>query len=84
MTRRRDGFTVTELVVVVVILLLAALLFPVFAQIRAGVRQSVCASPLRRIAQAGLLYLANYDERFPSRGEQGCRRRGAAAPVVGS
>ena len=63
----RSGFTLMELLTVVAtISILAALLLPVFAQVRACVRQSVCASHLRQLAQAGLLYLADYDEHFPS------------------
>jgi prepilin-type N-terminal cleavage/methylation domain-containing protein/prepilin-type processing-associated H-X9-DG protein len=63
----RRGFTLIELLVVIaVIAILAALLFPVFAQARARARQATCASNLRQIAQAGLMYVTDYDERFPS------------------
>ena len=66
-SERRSGFTLLELLVVIaMVVILAALLFPVFTQVRARARQSLCASHLRQIAQAGLLYLADYDERFPS------------------
>jgi prepilin-type processing-associated H-X9-DG protein/prepilin-type N-terminal cleavage/methylation domain-containing protein len=65
--RRLIGFTLMELLVVIaVIVTLAAILFPVFAQARACARQATCASHLRQIAQAGLIYLGDYDERFPS------------------
>jgi prepilin-type N-terminal cleavage/methylation domain-containing protein/prepilin-type processing-associated H-X9-DG protein len=64
---RPPGFTLTELLVVIaVIAVLAAILFPVFAQACARSRQSVCGSHLQQIARAGLVYLADYDERFPS------------------
>jgi prepilin-type N-terminal cleavage/methylation domain-containing protein/prepilin-type processing-associated H-X9-DG protein len=63
----RSAFTLIELLVVVaVIVLLAAILFPVFAQARAKARQATCASHLHQIARAGLLYLQDNDERFPS------------------
>jgi prepilin-type N-terminal cleavage/methylation domain-containing protein len=63
---RPGGFTLIELLVVIAILiLLAAVLFPVFAQARKSVRQARCSSQLYQIAQAGLIYLADYDDRFP-------------------
>jgi prepilin-type processing-associated H-X9-DG protein len=65
--RRVTGFTLIELLVVIaVMMILAAVLLPVFAQVRARARQSTCAAHLHQIAQAGLIYLADYDERFPS------------------
>lgn len=74
MSRRQpSGFTLMELLVVTaMIALLAAILFPVFAQARARARQSLCASHLHQLAQAGSLYLADHEERFPS-----CFRSGA-------
>jgi prepilin-type N-terminal cleavage/methylation domain-containing protein len=66
-SRGGRGFTLIELLVVVgMMAILAAVLFPVFAQARAQARQSTCASHLAQIARAGLLYLQDYDERFPS------------------
>lgn len=66
-TVRRNGYTLIELTVIVAILaILASLFLPVFGQIRARARQAVCASHLHQIARAGLMYLADYDERFPS------------------
>jgi prepilin-type N-terminal cleavage/methylation domain-containing protein/prepilin-type processing-associated H-X9-DG protein len=65
--RRRSGFTLIELLVVIAIIaILAAILFPVFAQARARARQSTCASNLAQIARAGMMYVEDYDERFPS------------------
>jgi prepilin-type processing-associated H-X9-DG protein/prepilin-type N-terminal cleavage/methylation domain-containing protein len=67
MKRRRGGFTLVELLVVVtIIIILAAILFPVFAQARARARRSACVTNLKQLAQAGLLYLQDNDERFPS------------------
>jgi prepilin-type N-terminal cleavage/methylation domain-containing protein/prepilin-type processing-associated H-X9-DG protein len=64
---RRRGFTLTELLVVIAILvLLSALMTPVFVQVRARARQSSCASNLAQIGRAGLLYLQDNDDYFPS------------------
>jgi prepilin-type N-terminal cleavage/methylation domain-containing protein/prepilin-type processing-associated H-X9-DG protein len=61
------GLTLTELLVVMAILtLLAVLLLPVVTRARARARQARCASQLHQIARAGLVYLADYDDRFPS------------------
>src|SRR5689334_7339770 len=63
----RRGFTLTELLALIAgIMILAALLFPVFARVRARSRQAVCAGNLGQVARAGLLYLEDNDERFPS------------------
>ncbi len=60
------AFTLIELLVVIAIIaLLAAILFPVFAQTREKARQTVCASNLRQIGTAVLLYVQDYDERLP-------------------
>jgi len=65
--RRRDAFTLIELLVVITIIaILAALLFPVFAQARAKARQASCTSNLAQIARAGMMYVQDNDERFPS------------------
>lgn len=64
---RQSAFTLIELLVVIAIIaILAAILFPVFAQARAKARQSVCASNLAQIARAGMMYVQDNDERFPS------------------
>src|SRR4051794_10898701 len=61
------GFTLIELLVVVaVIAVLAAILFPVFAQAREKARQATCASNLAQIGRAGMMYVQDNDERFPS------------------
>ncbi|BCW95776.1 MAG: hypothetical protein KatS3mg018_1258 [Fimbriimonadales bacterium] len=62
----RQGFTLIELLVVIAIIaILAAILFPVFAQAREKARQTQCISNLRNSATAALLYVQDYDEKFP-------------------
>jgi prepilin-type N-terminal cleavage/methylation domain-containing protein/prepilin-type processing-associated H-X9-DG protein len=62
----RRGFTLMELLVVIAIIaLLTALLFPVFARAREQARRTDCASHLRRIHAAFLLYTQDNDERLP-------------------
>lgn len=63
---RRAGFTLIELLVVIaVIAVLAAILFPVFAQAREKARQASCATNMRQMGLAVVMYLQDYDERFP-------------------
>ena len=62
----RRGFTLIELLVVIaVIAILAAILFPVFAQAREKGRQTTCASNLKNLGTAVLLYAQDYDEHLP-------------------
>jgi prepilin-type N-terminal cleavage/methylation domain-containing protein/prepilin-type processing-associated H-X9-DG protein len=64
---RHGGFTLIELLVVIAIIaVLAAILFPVFAQARAKARQASCTSNLAQIARAGMMYVQDNDERFPT------------------
>ncbi len=83
----RGGFTLIELLVVIAIIaVLAAILFPVFARVREKARQTVCASNLKQIGTAFLLYTQDYDERLPDRRDLkttlagGYRPWGAACP----
>jgi prepilin-type N-terminal cleavage/methylation domain-containing protein/prepilin-type processing-associated H-X9-DG protein len=63
---RRTAFTLIELLVVIAIIaVLAAILFPVFAQARARARQASCLSNLAQLGHAGMMYVQDYDERFP-------------------
>lgn len=63
---RRKGFTLIELLVVIAIIaILAAILFPVFANVREKARQTACMSNLRQIGTATLMYTQDYEESFP-------------------
>ncbi|MGI5819861.1 MAG: DUF1559 domain-containing protein [Armatimonadota bacterium] len=63
----RRGFTLIELLVVIAIIaILAAILFPVFARAREKARQTSCASNLKQLGLAVLMYVNDYDERFPA------------------
>jgi len=53
------------LVVIAIVALLAAILFPVFAQAREKARTIACASNLKNLGTAVLLYAQDYDERLP-------------------
>jgi prepilin-type N-terminal cleavage/methylation domain-containing protein/prepilin-type processing-associated H-X9-DG protein len=64
MTRR--GFTLIELLVVIAIIaILAAILFPVFARAREKARQSSCLSNVKQLNMGVVMYVQDYDERFP-------------------
>jgi prepilin-type N-terminal cleavage/methylation domain-containing protein len=64
---KRQGFTLIELLVVIAIIsIIAAILMPVFAQAREKARQTVCASNLKQIGTAILLYLQDYEHYVPS------------------
>jgi prepilin-type N-terminal cleavage/methylation domain-containing protein/prepilin-type processing-associated H-X9-DG protein len=64
--RGRDGFTLLELLVTIAVLaVLAAFLLPVLAQAREQARRAACLSRVQQIARAQLLYMQDWDERFP-------------------
>jgi len=63
------GFTLVELLVIIAILaLLAAILFPVFAQAREAARRCTCASNLKQLGMAFMMYAGDYDETLPEAG----------------
>jgi prepilin-type N-terminal cleavage/methylation domain-containing protein/prepilin-type processing-associated H-X9-DG protein len=65
-SHRRAGFTLIELLVVIAIIaILAAILFPVFAQAREKARQTSCLSNEKQITTGTLMYIQDYDERWP-------------------
>ncbi len=60
------GFTLIELLVVIAIIaILAAILFPVFAKAREKARQASCESNLHQMALAMIMYVQDYDQKFP-------------------
>lgn len=60
------GFTLIELLVVIAIIsILASILFPVFARARENARRASCVSNLKQIGLGMMMYLQDYDERFP-------------------
>ena len=62
---KRTGFTLIELLVVIAIIaILAAILFPVFAQIKEQGRKTQCLSNLRQLTAANRAYMDDYDNRF--------------------
>jgi prepilin-type N-terminal cleavage/methylation domain-containing protein/prepilin-type processing-associated H-X9-DG protein len=66
MMRRTQGFTLIELLVVIAIIaILAAILFPVFARAREKARQASCVSNLKQLSLAIVMYMSDYDSRYP-------------------
>jgi len=67
--RPLSGFTLIEMLVVIAIIsVLAAMLFPVFARARENARRASCASNLRQMGLGLMLYVQDYDERYPMLG----------------
>ena len=63
--RFRFGFTLVELLVVIAIVaILAAMLFPVFTSARIAAQRARCASQIRQLALAVLLYTDDNNSRY--------------------
>ena len=61
-----SAFTLIELLVVIsIIAIIAAILFPVFAQVREKARETTCISNLRQVGIAVREYVTDNDETFP-------------------
>ena len=66
MKQRRLGFTLIELLVVLAIVaILAAVLFPVFAQAKAGGKRAASLAHARQVGVAAFLYLDDNGDRHP-------------------
>ena len=64
--KSRSAFTLIELLVVIAIIaILAAILFPVFAQVREKARSIACLSNEKQIGLATMQYVQDNDEKFP-------------------
>jgi prepilin-type N-terminal cleavage/methylation domain-containing protein/prepilin-type processing-associated H-X9-DG protein len=62
----RKGFTLIELLVVIAIIaILAAILFPVFAQVRKAAMNSDCQSNLKQLGSAFKMYLGEFNDCYP-------------------
>lgn len=69
-----SAFTLIELLVnIAIIAILLAIIAPVVARAREGVRAYTCLSNLRQLGMAATLYTQDFDERYasPSRAEEG-------------
>lgn len=63
---RRQGFTLIELLTVIAIIgVLAAIIVPVVGSVRASAHRSACASNLRQIMGATLLYMGENKNNLP-------------------
>lgn len=63
---KKRGFTLIELLVVIAIIaILAAILFPVFAAAKNRAKVSTCASNMRQMYTALVMYCDSYDGRIP-------------------
>ncbi|MDX2065008.1 MAG: prepilin-type N-terminal cleavage/methylation domain-containing protein [Fimbriimonadaceae bacterium] len=63
----KKAFTLIELLVVIAIIaILAAILFPVFAQAKAAAKQTQNLSNMKQIGTAAQMYIADYDDTYPS------------------
>ncbi len=75
MRHRQRGFTLTELLVVIgIIAVLTAILVPVFFTARNNGQRTACASNLRQLAAASLLYAQDNDGILPHSSESGMTR----------
>lgn len=64
MPTKNSGFTLIELLVVIAIIaILAAILFPVFARVRAKAQQNSCLANTKQLSLAIMMYASDYDDK---------------------
>ncbi len=79
----KKGFTLIELLVVIAIIaILAAILFPVFAQAKAAAKKTVAISNQKQIGLSVLMYMADYDDRYPRNDD--CSPNSSLNPALNS
>jgi len=67
MSRRRNGVTLIEMLVVIAVIgMLAAIILPVFFQVREKARQVTCLSNLKQLGTAMAMYAIDWNGRFPA------------------
>ncbi|MDI9634751.1 prepilin-type N-terminal cleavage/methylation domain-containing protein [Kamptonema cortianum] len=77
----KRAFTLIELLVVIAIIaILAAILFPVFAQAKVAAKKTVAISNQKQISLSTLIYLGDYDDRYPMR--SGCELNSSINPKL--
>ena len=65
--RTKRAFTLIELLVLIAIIsLLAAIVLPALSRVRESGRRTSCLSNLKQIGLGVLMYIQDYDEKFPS------------------